>query len=88
MNNQVTLTEIFSVCFNPIMDTNTANRIIDALGGTNAVAELCEVTAQAVSQWRTDGIPKSRMMFIKVVRSKVIKETLQKLADEETHHGE
>ena len=45
-----------------------ANKIIDALGGTSAVAKLCEVTPQAVSQWREDGIPQARMMFVKVVR--------------------
>ena len=45
-----------------------ANQIIDALGGTNAVAELCKVTPQAVSQWRDDGIPRARMMYIEVVR--------------------
>jgi hypothetical protein len=43
------------------MDKNydeEANRIIDALGGTAAVARLCEVNSQAVSQWRRNGIPK------------------------------
>lgn len=48
-----------------------ANKIIDALGGTNAVAELCEVTPQAVSQWRDDGIPQARLMFIKVIRPEI-----------------
>lgn len=45
-----------------------ANRIIDELGGTNAVAELCEVTPQAVSQWREDGIPNARLMFLRLAR--------------------
>jgi hypothetical protein len=43
-----------------------ANEIIDALGGTNEVARICEVTAQAVSQWRDDGIPKARLMYLKL----------------------
>jgi hypothetical protein len=47
------------------------NKIIDALGGTNAVAELCNVTPQAVSQWRDDGIPPARLMFLKVIRPDV-----------------
>ncbi len=34
--------------------------MIDELGGTGAVAELCDVGASAVSQWRTDGIPPAR----------------------------
>ena len=48
-----------------------ANKIIDEIGGTNVVAELCEVTPQAVSQWRDDGIPPARLMFLKVVRPDV-----------------
>lgn len=48
-----------------------SNQIIDALGGTNEVARLCEVTAQAVSQWRTDGIPPARLMFLKLLRPDV-----------------
>lgn len=39
------------------MDTNP-NTIIDSLGGTSAVAELCEISTGAVSQWRQKGIPK------------------------------
>ncbi|SHL41751.1 DNA-binding transcriptional regulator Cro [Nitrosospira sp. Nsp11] len=44
------------------------NEIIDALGGSSAVAVLCEVTVGAVSQWKTDGIPKARLMYLKVIR--------------------
>lgn len=50
------------------------NKIIDAIGGTSAVAELCEVTTGAVSQWRTDGIPAARMMFLKLARPDVFVE--------------
>lgn len=46
----------------------TDNEIIDALGGSSAVADLCEVTVGAVSQWKTDGIPKARLMYLKVIR--------------------
>lgn len=35
-----------------------ANTIIDALGGTSKVAEKCDLTVGAISQWRTNGIPK------------------------------
>lgn len=45
-----------------------ANRIIDAIGGTGDTARLCEVSAAAVSQWRDDGIPKARMMFLRLAR--------------------
>jgi len=48
--------------------TNTPDEIIDALGGTSAVAELCEIQPSSVSEWRTNGIPKSRLMFFKAIR--------------------
>ena len=62
---KVSLTFKFKACFNEVMD---ANSIIDQLGGTNAAAALCDVTAQAVSQWRTDGIPHARLMYLKLAR--------------------
>lgn len=48
------------------MDTKDLDpsTVIDALGGTSAVAELCEVTTGGVSQWRTDGIPRARLLFL------------------------
>lgn len=48
-----------------------SNQIIDALGGTGAVAELCNVQPPSVSQWRTSGIPSARLMFLKAVRPDV-----------------
>jgi hypothetical protein len=50
-----------------------SNKIIDALGGTNVVAELCMVTPQAVSQWRHDGIPQARTMYLRLVRPEIFK---------------
>ena len=48
-----------------------ASRIIDAIGGTGEVAKLCEVLPSAVSQWRYDGIPRARMMYLRLVRPDV-----------------
>jgi hypothetical protein len=45
-----------------------ANQIIDALGGTNEVARLCNVKPPSVSGWREDGIPDARLMYLKVIR--------------------
>jgi hypothetical protein len=45
-----------------------ANRIIDAMGGTVAVCEEFGITSGAVSQWRTEGIPASRMHSIRLLR--------------------
>lgn len=46
----------------------TPSEIIDALGGTFRVAELCEVKPPSVSGWRKHGIPRARLMFLRVAR--------------------
>lgn len=48
-----------------------SNMIIDQLGGTNSVALMCKVTKGAVSQWRKDGIPEARVMYLKLLRPDV-----------------
>ncbi|MCP4103102.1 MAG: helix-turn-helix domain-containing protein [Lentisphaerae bacterium] len=55
------------------MNIKKQSEIIDTLGGTNAVAKLCEVRSQAVSQWRNNGIPKARLMYLKLARPEVFK---------------
>jgi hypothetical protein len=48
------------------------NQLIDALGGTSEVAKLCGgITPQAVSQWRSKGVPKSWRLFIQIKRPDV-----------------
>lgn len=39
-------------------------QIIDLLGGTNFVAKLCKIAPAAVSQWKVNGIPHSKMVFL------------------------
>ena len=41
------------------------NAIIDKIGTTAEVARICDVTDSAVSQWRTNGIPKPWLMFFR-----------------------
>jgi hypothetical protein len=54
------------------MDTKEPySQLIDALGGTTQVAEICRVSSQAVSKWRRDGIPESRLMYLQVIRPDV-----------------
>jgi hypothetical protein len=48
-----------------------ANRVIDLLGGTYAAAKFFEVTPGAVSQWRSSGIPRARLMFLRAARPDV-----------------
>jgi hypothetical protein len=38
-------------------DLDSADTVIDLLGGTNAVAKLFGTSAKAVSNWRTRGLP-------------------------------
>jgi hypothetical protein len=42
----------------------TDSELLDALGGTQKVADVCDVTQAAVSQWRVDGIPDARRQFL------------------------
>jgi len=55
------------------MDINNPSVVIDQLGGSGVVAKLCNVRSQAVSQWRKDGIPDARLMFLKLARPEVFK---------------
>lgn len=43
--------------------------LIDALGGTTATAVLCRIRPQAVSQWRINGIPPARRMYLELLKS-------------------
>lgn len=47
-----------------------AETIIRKLGGQAKVAELCEVTPQAVNQWRKK-IPHARLMYLRAIRPDV-----------------
>jgi predicted transcriptional regulator len=42
--------------------------IINKMGGTSKVAEICGITTGAVSQWRKNGIPSYRMDFFRLLR--------------------
>ena len=53
------------VFYTAVMD---ANKIIDSFGGTRAVAQIFEITDGAVSQWRTNGIPKASLMVLELLR--------------------
>lgn len=48
-----------------------ANLIIDKLGGTQAVATMCDVKPPSVSEWRRLGIPKSRLMYLRLLHPEV-----------------
>ncbi|WP_067759362.1 helix-turn-helix domain-containing protein [Orrella dioscoreae] len=52
---------------------NLDSELIDSLGGTAQVAQLCEVTTGAVSQWRTNGIPKAWLKFFAAHKPEIYK---------------
>lgn len=52
----------------------TPTQLIDKLGGTAEVARLCNVKPPSVTQWRTNGIPQARLMFLKLARPDVFTE--------------
>ena len=47
-----------------------ATQVIDKLGGTAKVAQLFSVAMPSVSDWKRDGIPQARVMFLKVAKKK------------------
>ena len=53
-----------------IYDMNP-NLIIDALGGTGEVARICIVSASAVSQWRSNGIPNAWLRYFRMAYPEV-----------------
>lgn len=44
-----------------------AEKIIDRLGGTASVSRLFDVRMPSVSNWKKDGIPRARMMYLEAV---------------------
>jgi len=49
----------------------TDSELIDMAGGTHAVAVLCKVTDGGVTQWRTNGIPRARRLYLELALPKV-----------------
>lgn len=48
----------------PNNDAKEAQRVIENLGGTLAVAELCEIRGPSVSEWKRNGLPKGWRAFL------------------------
>lgn len=44
------------------------SQIIDAMGGSAAVARICRVRSPAVSYWRREGIPDYRKQYLATLR--------------------
>lgn len=65
------------------MNPSYANRAIDALGGTSAVAKLIDAPVSTVHSWRKIGIPGSRLAHLKLVAK-----AIGKKLPSDTHKGE
>jgi hypothetical protein len=49
-----------------------ATQIITALGDTARVARMFGVTMPSVSDWKREGIPAARMMYLKLAHKKAL----------------
>ena len=50
------------------------SQLIDQMGGTVAVARICNVSSQAVSKWRNEGIPEARLMYLKLLNPEIFQQ--------------
>lgn len=48
-----------------------ASTVIDLLGGTTSVAEMCGIKPPSVSEWRHNGIPKAQLNYLRLARPDV-----------------
>jgi predicted transcriptional regulator len=60
------------------MSKKSISSIVQELGGTGAVADLCHVSSQAVSQWiAKEKIPQARLLFLQLLKPEVFEEEEQ-----------
>lgn len=50
-----------------------ATQIIEALGGTAAVARMFSLSMPSVSDWKKTGIPRARMMYLQAAHARSLK---------------
>ena len=60
-----------------------ADQVIDALGGTTAVATAIDAPTSTVHSWRKIGIPSSRLAHLKLIAEKAQVQLPLPPADEE-----
>lgn len=53
------------------MDKHIDSELIDRLGGTSEVARLCQIKPPSVSEWRSNGIPQARRLYLQLLRPDV-----------------
>lgn len=58
-----------------------ASRVIEALGGTVAVARICGIKQPSVSGWKKHGIPQAREQYLRLLRPEAFYSTNNKHGD-------
>jgi len=53
-------------------DLITASTLVDFLGGTTAVAESLDIKPPSVSDWRKNGIPRSRVLELALIHGRQV----------------
>lgn len=74
----IVLVTMVTICY--MEHVHHHSLLIDALGGTSRVADLCRVSPQAVSKWRNEGIPPARLMYLELARPDVVARHTQQAA--------
>lgn len=54
------------------MNTHAA-QVIETLGGTAEVSRLFGLSMPSVSDWKNDGIPPARMMYLRLAKKRDLK---------------
>jgi hypothetical protein len=62
-----------------------ANKIIDAIGGTNATAKMMHKSAAAISQWRRNSIPDDCLELIRYRKPKLYKAVMAEIETCQQH---
>ena len=57
------------------------SELIDAMGGTTAVAIMCRIKPPSVSDWRKHGIPSARRQYLELRRPDIFGQPKDKRDD-------
>lgn len=57
-------------------EQSEAKRVVSLLGGPTKAGKLFGISKGAVSQWHENGIPNSRMMFLRLARPDIFATTV------------
>lgn len=65
-------------------DNLTDSQIIDRLGGSVAVASICQIRSPSVSEWRRNGIPAARRQYLELLHPRAFDPAI---LDEHVHQS-